>query len=67
MDILNNLIHNHDLLAQNMYGFLALVLTCIALLLLRVKNGNGWLVFVPSYLIQMIIFGQKNNIFCYFK
>jgi nicotinamide riboside transporter PnuC len=67
MDILNNLTDNPELLAENIYGSLAFVLTCLALVLLRVKNGNGWLVFIPSYLIQMIIFWNTKQYFLFFQ
>jgi len=42
---------------------IAFILTCLALLMLRVKNRYGWLVFIPSYAAQIIIFVMIQNWF----
>jgi len=42
---------------------IALILTCIALYMLRKQNINGWLVFIPSYILQIVIFWITQNWF----
>jgi hypothetical protein len=64
MDILTN---NPELLTQNIFGAVAFVLTCVALMFLRKQNSKGWLVFLPSYLIQMIIFWHTEQVFLLFQ
>ena len=51
------------IVALNVMGAVAFILTCVALLLLRFQNSNGWIVFLPSYLIQIIIFWETRQWF----
>ena len=52
-----------DLLIQNTLGAGAFVLTCIALFMLRKQISKGWVVFLPSYTLQMIIFWETEQWF----
>jgi len=56
-----------ELIAQNIFGAAAFILTCVALMLLRKKNSQGWIVFLPSYLIQIIIFWHTKQFFLIFQ
>lgn len=47
----------------NWMGLAAFLLTISSLFLLRKKNSIGWLVFIPSYIIQIIIFAIQKNWF----
>jgi len=40
----------------NVLGAGAFILTCIALYMLRKKITYGWLIFLPSYVLQIVIF-----------
>jgi len=44
-------------------GAIAFILTCIALYMLRKQNRYGWIVFLPSYAVQIIIFLYIKNWF----
>lgn len=64
MDFLTD---NPELLTQNIFGAIAFILTCVALMFLRKQNSRGWLVFLPSYLIQIIIFWYTEQVFLIFQ
>jgi len=51
------------LITQNIMGGFAFFLTCVALIFLQKKNSVGWLLFIPSYLIQIIIFWKTEQFF----
>ena len=51
----------------NILGGGAFILTCIALYMLRNKNSYGWLVFLPSYVLQVIIFYYEQYWFLLFQ
>ena len=57
-----------DLLTiNNMLGGIAFVLTCIALVMLRKQISEGWVVFLPSYLLQIVIFWRTEQVFLIFQ
>ncbi len=47
----------------NILGAGAFILTCVALFMLRKQITKGWIVFLPSYVLQMIIFYHQKNWF----
>jgi len=50
-------------ISLNIMGAFAFLLTCAGLMILRFKNSNGWLILLPSYLIQIIIFWETKQYF----
>ncbi len=51
----------------NKLGIISFVLTLIALYLLHIKNEIGWIVFLPSYAIQVYIFFKTKQKFLIFQ
>lgn len=45
-----------DFLVTNMLGSAAFILTCVALYKLRKQDSLGWIIFLPSYALQIVIF-----------
>jgi len=56
-----------DLLIQNMLGAASFVLTCVALFMLRKQMNLGWIVFLPSYTLQIVIFYMTEQWFLLFQ
>lgn len=55
MDILNKL------------GAISFILTLVALYFLQVKDSLGWIIFLPSYAIQIYIFFKTKQKFLIFQ
>ena len=51
----------------NILGGGAFILTCIALYMLRKQSSQGWLIFLPSYVLQVIIFYFTKQWFLLFQ
>jgi len=51
----------------NILGGGAFILTCVALYMLRNQVSQGWLVFLPSYILQVVIFYFNQQWFLLFQ
>lgn len=56
-----------DILVLHILGAGAFILTCIALYLLQKQKSEGWIVFLPSYCLQMLIFYYTKQWFLVFQ
>ena len=56
-----------DILVSNILGAGAFILTCIALYILQLKKAAGWIIFLPSYCLQMLIFYYQKQWFLLFQ
>lgn len=51
----------------NILGAGSFILTCVALFMLRKQISMGWIIFLPSYTLQMVIFYITNQWFLLFQ
>jgi len=51
----------------NKLGIISFTLTLIALYLLQIHNRFGWIVFLPSYAVQVYIFVKTKQKFLIFQ
>lgn len=56
-----------DILILNVLGGGSFILTCIALYMLSKQKSCGWIIFLPSYTLQMIIFYYTKQWFLLFQ